>query len=127
MDDIYKNIEEYNPNKKCKRLIVFDDIIADMLSNRGRNLNICFLFLTQFYFAIVKDIRLNSTHYFITKIPNKRELQRITFNHSSDIEFKDFMNLHKTCTGKPHSFSVIDATLASANPSRFIDNLLERI
>ena len=139
MDDIYKNIEEYNPNKKRKILIVFDDMIADMLSNkklnpivtelliRGRKLNISLVFITQSYFAVPKNIRLNSTHYFVMKIPNKRELQQIAFNHSSDIDFQDFMNLYKKCTAKPYSFLVIDATLASDNPSRFRKNLLERI
>ena len=74
MDDIYKTIEEYNPNKKRKLLTVFDDMVADMLSNkkrnpivtellmRGRKLNISFVFLTQYYFAVPKNIRLNSTH-----------------------------------------------------------------
>ena len=61
------------------------------------------------------------------KIPNKRELQQISFNHSSDIDFKDFMNLYKKCSAKPYSFLVIDATLASDNPSRFRKNFLERI
>ena len=61
------------------------------------------------------------------KIQNKRELQKVAFNHSSDNDFKDFMNLYKKCTEKQHSFLVIDATLASDNPSRFRINLLERI
>ena len=85
MDDIYKNIEEFSPNKKRKVLIVFDDMIADMLSNKKRNptvtqllkLNISLVFVTQSYFAVPKHIRLNSTHYFVIKIPNKRELQQI--------------------------------------------------
>ena len=105
MDDIYKNIEEYNPNKKRKILIVFDGMIADMPSNkklnpivaelfiRGRKLNISIVFTTQSYFSVPKNITLNSTHYFIMTIPNKQELQQITFNHSSDIDFKDFINL----------------------------------
>ena len=83
MDDIYKNIEEYNPNKKRKTLIVFDYMFVDMVSNkklnpivtelsiRGRELNNSLVFITQSYFAVPKNIRLNSTHYFITKIPNK--------------------------------------------------------
>ena len=116
MNDIYKNIEEYNPNKEQKILIVFDDMIADMLSNkklnpivtelfiRGRKLNISLVFITQSYFAVPKNIRLNSTHYFVMKIPNKRELQQIAFNHSSDIDFQDFMNLYKKCTAKSYSF-----------------------
>ena len=66
-------------------------------------------------------------HYFIIKIPNKQELQQIAFNRSSDIDFKDFMNLHKKCTAKPYSFLVIDATLASDNPLNFRKNLIESI
>ena len=124
---------------KNVKLIVFDDVIADMLSNkklnptvtelliRGRKLNICLVFITQSYFAVSKNIRLNSTHYFIMKIPNQRELQQTTYNHSSDIDFKDFINLHKKCTAKPYSFLVIDATLASDNSAGFQKNLLERI
>ena len=84
MDDIYKNAEEYNPSKKRKILIVSDDVIADMLSNkklnaivaelfiRGRKLNLSLI--TQSYFAVPKNIRLNSTHCFIMKIPKKQEL-----------------------------------------------------
>ena len=114
MDDIYENIEEHNPNKKRKKLTVFNDVIADMLNNkklnpivtelfiRGRKLNISLVFITQSYFAVPKNIRLNSTHYFVMKIPNKRELQQIAFNHSSDIDFQDFMNLYKKCTTKPY-------------------------
>ena len=105
MDDIYKNIEEYSPNKKQKVLIVFDDMIADVLSNkklnlivtelfiRGTKLTISFVFITQSYFVVPKNIRLNSTHYFITKIPNKTERQQITFNHSSDTDFRVVINL----------------------------------
>ena len=84
MDDIYKNIKEYNPNEKCKILIVFDEMIADMLSNkkpdpivtelliRGRKLKISLICITQSYFAVPKNIGLNSTHYFIIKIPKKQ-------------------------------------------------------
>ena len=86
MQDAYKNIEDYNPIKKRKVLIAFDDMITDMISNkklnptvtelfiRGRNLNISIVFITQSYFKVPKDVRLNSTHFFILKIPNKREL-----------------------------------------------------
>ena len=79
--DIYKNIEDYNPNKKRKILIAVDDMITDMLSNkklniRVRKLNISLAFITQSYFALPNDIRLNSTQHFIMKIPNKRELQQ---------------------------------------------------
>ena len=86
MDYIYKNIKDYNPNKKRKTLIAFDDMIVDMLSNkkpnpivielliRVRKLNISLVFITESYFAVAKNIRLNCTRYFVIKIPNKREL-----------------------------------------------------
>ena len=86
MQDYYKNIEDYNPTKKCKILIVFDDMIVDMINNkklnpvvtelfiRGRKLNISIVFIKQSYFKVPKDVRLDSTHFFIMKIPNKREL-----------------------------------------------------
>ena len=66
-----------------------------------------------------KSVRLNSTHYSIKKTPDKGELQQTAFNHSSDIDFKVFMNLYKECNGKAYYFLVIDATLASDNPSCF--------
>ena len=85
MNNIYKNIEEHNPNKKHKILIAFHDMIADMHNNkklnkiitdsfiRGRKLNISVVFITQSYFKVPKDVKLNTTHFFIMKIPNKRE------------------------------------------------------
>ena len=87
MQDVNKNIEDYNAGKKCKILKVFDDIIADIINNkklnpvvtelfiRGRKLNISIVFITQSYFKVPKDVRLNSTHFFIMKIPKKE-----TFN-----------------------------------------------
>ena len=132
MQDVYKNIEDYNPIKKRKVLIIFDDMIADMKLNpivtelfiRGRKLNISIVFIMQSYFKVPKDVRLNSTHFFIMKIPNKKELQQIALNHSSDIDFKDFMNIYKKCTTEPYSFLVIDTTLPSDDPLRFRKNLL---
>ena len=103
MDDIYKNIEEYKANKNRKILIVFDVMIADMLSDKmlnpivtelnikGRKLNISPVFIAKFYLAVPKIIRLNFRYYFIMKFSKKRELQQTAFNHSSDIDFKDFM------------------------------------
>ena len=97
MYDIYKNIEEYNPNEKRETLTVFHDMITDMFSNkklnpivteffiRGRELNIPLLFITQSNFAFPKNIRLNLTQYFVMKIPNKRELQQIAINHSAGV------------------------------------------
>ena len=93
MNDIYKNIEEYNPSNKHKILFVFDDMIADVLGNKklnplvtglfikGRKLNISLAFIAQSNFALPKNIRINSTHYFIMKIPNKQKLQQTVFNH----------------------------------------------
>ena len=75
--------------------------IVTELFIRGRKLNISLVFITQSYLAVPKSIRLNSTHYLIMKIPNKRELQQMPFNHSSDIDFKDFMSLYKKCTAEP--------------------------
>ena len=85
--------------------------IVTELFIRSRKLNLSLFFITQSYFAVPKDVRLNSTHYSIMKIPNKWELKQIASHDSSDIEFKDFMNLYKKCTKKPYSFLVIDASL----------------
>ena len=91
---------------------------------RGRKVGISIVFFTQSYFKLPKDVRLNSTHFFITKIRNKRELQQIALNYSSDIDFKDFIKIYKKCTARPYSFSVNDTTLPSADRLRFIKNLL---
>ena len=89
MQDVYKNIDEYNPDKENKILIVFDDMIADMINNkklnsivtelfiRGRKLNISLIFITQLYFKVPKDVRLNTTHLFIGKIPNKEKFDKL--------------------------------------------------
>ena len=79
--------------------------IVTELFIRGRKLNISIVFITQSYFKVPKDVRLNSTHFFIMKIPNKRELQQNTLNHSSDIDFKDFIKIFKKYTAEPYSFS----------------------
>ena len=131
IQDVYKNIDEYNADKEHKILIVFDDMIADMINNknlnpivtelfiRGRKLNIYLVFITQPYFKVPKDVRLNTNLFFITKIPNKRKLQQIALNHLSDINIKDFIKIYKKCTAEPYLFLVNDATLASDNPLRF--------
>ena len=110
MDDVYENINDYNPSTKRKILVVFDDMIADIMTNkkfqaiikelfsRCRKLNISLVFITQSYFSVPKDVRLNSTHYLIMKINNKRELQNIAINHSADIDYKDFMKIYRDCT-----------------------------
>ena len=106
MHDVYKNINHYNPNKENKILIFVDDMIADMINNkkvnsvvtelfiRGRKSNISLVFITQSYFKVPKDVRLNTTHFFIMKIPNKRELQQIAINSSADIYKKCTDNLY---------------------------------
>ena len=133
--DVYKNINYYNPDKENKILIVFDDMIADMIHNkkldsivtelfiRGRKLNISLVFITQSYFKVPKDIRQNTTHFLIARIPNKRELQQIAINYSSDISTKDFTNIYRKCTAEPYSFLVNDTTLASDHPLRFRKNI----
>ena len=125
MDDIRKYIEEYNSNKKWKILILFDDMIADMLSNkklnsivtewfiRARKLNI----LHNLMLLFENNVRLNSTHHFVIKITYKRGFKHTAFNNSSDIDFQDFWNLCKRCTAKPYSYLVIDITLLSDNLS----------
>ena len=135
MHDIYKNIDECNPDKENKILIVFDDMIANTFYNkklnsivtelfiRGRKLNISLVFITQSYFKVPKDVRLNTSHFFIAKIPNKRELQQIATNHSSDISTEDFVNIYRECTAEPYYFLVNDTTLASDNRLRFRKNL----
>ena len=104
MDNVYKIIDEYNIDKERKILIVFDYMIADMISNknlnsrltelfvRGRKLSISLVFITQSCFKVPKDVRLNTTHFFIMKIPKKRELQQIVLNHLSDISTKVLLN-----------------------------------
>ena len=75
---------------------------------RGRKFNISIVFITQSYFKVPKDLRLNSTHFFVMKIPDKRELQQTALNHSSGIDFKDFIKIYKKCTPEPYSFLVND-------------------
>ena len=129
MHSVYKNIDNYNLNKENKILIVFVDMIADMINNkklnsivtglliRGRKLNISLIFITQSSFKVPKDVRNNSTHFFI-----KRKLQRIAINHSSDIKTNDFIEIYRKYTDKPYSFLVIDTTLPSNNSLKFRKN-----
>ena len=135
MLDVYKNSDNYNPERENKILIVFDYMIADMINNkklnsivnklfvRCRKLNMSFVFISQSYFKVSKDLRNNSTHFFIMKLPNKRELQQIAINHSSDINTKYFINIYKKCTDKPYSFLVIDTAVPLNSPLRFRKSL----
>ena len=101
------------------------DPLVTELFIRGRKLNISIVFITQSYVKVPKDVRLNSMHFFIMKIPNKRELQQIALNHSSDIDFKDFMKIYEKCTAEPYSFLDTDKTLPSDDPLSFSKNLLK--
>ena len=116
MDAVYINIVDYNPNRNRKVLIVFEDMIADIMTNKKfqatikelfticRRLNISLVFITQSYFSVPKYVRLISTHYFRTKIYNKRELHNIATNDSADIDDKNFMKIYRKCTSEPYSF-----------------------
>ena len=95
-----------------------NSIVTDLFF-RGGKLNIFLVFITQSYFKVPKDVGLNSAHFFVMKIPNKRELKQIVLNHLSDINTKDFIKIYKKCTSEPYFFLVNDATLASDNPLRF--------
>ena len=122
MDDIYESTEDYNKNRKRKVLIAFDDMISHVLSDkkaqqilkyffiRCRKLNISLCFLTQSYFSVPKDVRLNCKHYIIFKSNNKRELQNVAINHSADVDYKDFIKIYKKCTENLYNFLTIDTT-----------------
>ena len=134
INDVYNNIDDYNPKKDRKIVIIFDDMIAEKLPKqvtelfiRGRKMNITLIFITQSYFKVPKDIRLNATHYYIMKIPNKRELTSIATNHSSDIDFKDFKKIYHDATKDRYSFLVIDTTLPSDDVRRFRKNITVNI
>ena len=131
MDDVYKNINDYNPIRRTKKLIVFDDMIADIMDNkkfqaitkelfvRCKKLNILLVFITQPYFFVPKDVRLNSTHYCIMKINNRMKLKNIAIDHSADIDYNDFKKIYRECTKEPYSFLTIDTTLPASDPLRF--------
>ena len=112
------DIIAYMPSSKKPNPVVTELFI------RCRKLKISLVFITESYFAVPKNIRLN---YFIMKILSKQELQQITFNQSSDIEYEDFIDLYKKCAAKPYSFLMIDTNLASDSPLHLRQNLLERI
>ena len=138
MDGVYENIDDYNPSRKRKILIIFDGM-TDILTNkkfqsrikelfiRCRKLNISLVFITQYYFSVPKDVRLNSTHYLIMKINSKRELQNIAINHSADIDYKDFMKIYRECIKEPFNFLTINTTLPSSNPLRLRKHLLSTL
>ena len=123
MNGVYNNIDDYNSNRYRKSLILSDDMIADIMTNkrfqaiikepfiRCIKLNMSLVFIIQSYFSVPKEVRLNSTHYSTMKIHNKTELQNIATNHSADIDYKSFMNIYRKCKSELYSFLTIDATL----------------
>ena len=133
-DDVFDDINNYNKNRDKKVLIVFDDMIADIMSSNKfkaiikelfiscRKLNISIVFITQSYFRTPKDARLNSTHYVIMKIQSKKKLQNIAQENSGDIDFKDFLKIYKDYTSEPYSCMIIDTTVPSGHPMRFRKN-----
>ena len=114
-------------------------MIADIITNkkfqgilkelfiRCRKINISLVFITQSYFSVPKDVRLNSPHCFTMKIINKTELQNIAINHSADIDYKDFIKIYRECTKEPYNFLTIDTTLPSSNPLRFRKKLFDTL
>ena len=134
MDDVYDIIDDYSQKRKSKVLIVFDDMIADIMPDkkfqiiikelfiRCRKLNISLVFITKSCFSVPKDVRLNSTHYLIFKVNNRRELQNIAINHSADIDYRDFLKIYRNCAKEPYSFFTINTRLTADNPIRFGKN-----
>ena len=90
-------------NKKAQQ------VLKDLFI-RCRKLSISLCFLTQSYFGVPKDVRLNCTHHIIFKLNNKRELQNIAINDSADIDYKDFIKIYRDCTKEPFNFLTIDTT-----------------
>ena len=127
MDDVYNNIDDYNSKRERKVLTVFDDMITDIMTQKGlqaiikelfircRKLNILLVLITQSYFSVPKEVRLNSTHYLIMKIHNRRELQRIAINHSAEIDCKDFLKIYRYCTKERYCFLTIDTIFPADN------------
>ena len=120
MNDVLENINHYNKNRDKKVLIIFDDMIADVMRSekfkamvkglfiRCRKLSISIVFITQSYFRTPKDARLNSTHYIQMKIGNKKELKSIAEENSGHLDFKDFLKMYNYCTNEPYSFMMVD-------------------
>ena len=129
-------IDDYNPSRKRKTLIVFDDMIADIMTNKKiqailkelfigcKKVNISLVFITQSYFSVPKDVKLNSTHYLIKRINNRKKLQNIVINHSVDIDYNDFLRIYRECTRETYSFLTMDTTLSAGDPLRLRINLL---
>ena len=137
MDDVYENIDDYNLSRKRKRkkLFVFDDMIADIMTNKQfqakelfiiwKKLNTSLVFITRSYFSVAKDVRLNSTHYLITKINNRTESQSTAINHSAGIDYKDFSKIYRECKRDPFNILTTDTTLTASYSLRIRKKLFE--
>ena len=104
----------------------FQSVIKELFIG-CRKINISLVFITQSYFSVPKDVRLNSTHYFVMKINNKRILQNIAINHSADIDYKEFIKIYRECKKEPYNFLTRDATLPSTNLLRFRKKLFDTL
>ena len=136
MDDVYEIIDDYNLSRKRKILIAFNDMIAEIMTNKKleaiikelfilcRKVNVSLVFITQSQFYVPKNVRLNSAHYLIMKINNKRELQNIAVNHSVDINYKDFVKIYRACT-KKRILLTIGTTLSANDPLKFRKHLFQ--
>ena len=137
---MFKNIDHKLRRKRERRkIIVFDDMIANIMTNRifqviikelfirCRKLNMSLAFITQSFFSVAKDVRLNSTHYLIMKMNNRRELKNIAINHSAETDYKDFMKIYRECTKEPVNLLTIDTTLPANDPLRFRKNLFDSL
>ena len=102
----------------------FQAIIKELFI-RCRKLSISPAFIIQSYFSVPKDVRLNSTHFLIMKINNKRELQNIAINHSANIDYQDFMKIYRECTKEPFNFLAIDTMLPASDPLKIVKNLFD--
>ena len=128
MNDVLDDINNYNKNRDNKVLIVFDDMIADIEYNknfkriikelfyRARKINVSIVFITQSYFRALKDARLNSTHYILMKIGNKKELKSIAEEKSGHLDYKDFSEMYNYGIKEPYSFMTIDARPTATIP-----------
>ena len=128
MDDVLDDINNYNKNRGKKVLIVFDDMFADIEYNkkfkriikelfyRARKINVSIVFITQSYFRALKDARLNSTHYIIMKINNKKELKRIAEEKSGHLDYKDYLKMYNYCTKEAYTFMTLDARPTTTIP-----------
>ena len=134
MNNVLENINNYNKNRDKKVLIIFDDMIADIMRSekfkaiveelfiRCRKLNISIVFIAQSYFRTPGDARLNITHYIIMKIGNKKELKIIDEENSGHLDFKEFLKIYNYCTRK-EQYKILDDKIESNVNQYKVDRL----